>query len=133
MEHQLYIIAVPLVLALLDVVSGYASAMKTGTLNSTVMRNGLWNKIAEVFAIIVGKACDICVSLFGTEFLGQQVDTPICVAVCAYLSLYELTSIMENIGKLNPSIGDWLIKKLGIEPYKVGKSDTSWYDDSDIK
>lgn len=133
MEHQLYIIAVPLVLALLDVVSGYAGAMKTGTLNSTVMRNGLWNKIAEVFAIIVGKACDICVSLFGTEFLGKQVDTPICVAVCAYLSLYELTSIMENIGKLNPSIGDWLIKKLGIEPYKVGKSDTSWFDDSDIK
>lgn len=133
MEHQLYLMAVPLVLALLDVVSGYAGAVKTGTLNSTVMRDGLWNKLAEVFALLAGKAFDICVSLFGSEFLGKEVSTPVFVAVCAYLSLYELTSIMENIGKLNPSIADWLIKKLGIEPYKVGKSDTSWYDDSDIK
>ena len=133
MNHELYVVAVPLALVLIDVVSGYAGAVKTGMLNSTIMRDGLWNKLAEVFAIIVGKCADICVSIYGTEFFGHDVSSPVCLAICAYLSLYELTSIMENIGKLNPIIGNWLIKKLGIEPYKVGKSDTSWYDDSDIK
>ncbi len=60
------------------------------------------------------------------------MNVPVCTAVCAYLSLYELTSIVENIGKMNPTIGKWLIEHIGIEPNKVNQFD-SWYDDSDIK
>ena len=133
MNHDFQIIFVPLVLCMVDVVSGYIGAMRTGTVNSTVMRDGLWNKMAEVFAIVVGKAVEICVSVFGTDFIGTELNVPVCTAVCAYLSLYELTSIVENIGKMNPNIGKWLIEHIGIEPYKVNQSDNGWFDDEDVK
>ena len=133
MNHDFQIIFVPLVLCMVDVVSGYIGAMRTGTVNSTVMRDGLWNKMAEVLAIVVGKAVEICISVFGADFIGTELSVPVCTAVCAYLSLYELTSIVENIGKINPNIGKWLIEHIGIEPYKVNQSDNGWFDDEDVK
>lgn len=132
MQHEFQIIVIPLVLCTVDVASGYIAAMRTGTVNSTFMFNGLWNKMGEMFAIVVGKAIEICISIFGTGFVGVQMNIPVCTAVCAYLSLYEITSIVENIGKINPTIGKWLIEHIGIEPRKVNQFD-SWYDDSDIK
>lgn len=132
MQHEFQIVFVPLVLCVLDVASGYIAAMRTGTVNSTVMRDGMWNKMGEVFAIVVGKAVEICISIFGADFVGMEMNVPVCTAVCAYLSLYEVTSIVENIGKMNPTIGKWLIEHIGIEPHKVNQFD-SWYGDSDIK
>lgn len=120
-------------LCVIDIASGYIAAMRTGTVNSTVMFDGMWNKMSEVFAIVVGKAVEICISIFGADFVGTDLSVPVCTAVCAYLSLYEITSIVENIGKMNPTIGKWLIEHIGIEPYKVNQPDNGWYDDSDIK
>lgn len=133
MQHEFQIVLVPLVLCVIDIASGYVAAMRTGTVNSTVMFDGMWNKMSEVFAIVVGKAVEICISIFGADFVGTELSIPVCTAVCAYLSLYEITSIVENIGKMNPTIGKWLIEHIGIEPYKVNQSDNGWYDDSDIK
>lgn len=133
MQHEFQIVFVPLVLCVIDIASGYVAAMRTCTVNSTVMFNGMWNKMSEVFAIVVGKAVEICISIFGADFVGTELSVPVCTAVCAYLSLYEITSIVENIGKMNPTIGKWLIEHIGIEPYKVNQSDNGWYDDSDIK
>lgn len=120
-------------LCVIDIASGYVAAMRTGTVNSTFMFNGMWNKMSEVFAIVVGKVIEICISIFGADFVGTELSVPVCTAVCAYLSLYEITSIVENIGKMNPTIGKWLIEHIGIEPHKVNLSDNGWYDDSDIK
>lgn len=132
MQHEFQIIVIPLVLCTVDVASGYIAAMRTGAVNSTFMFNGLWNKMGEMFAIVVGKTIEICISIFGTGFVGVKMNIPVCTAVCAYLSLYEITSIIENIGKMNPTIGKWLIEHIGIDPHKVNQFD-SWYDDSDIK
>lgn len=132
MQHEFQIILIPLTLCAIDVVSGYIAAIRTGTVNSTVMRDGMWNKMGEVFAIVVGKAVEICISIFGTDFVDVEMNVPVCTAVCAYLSLYEVTSIIENIGKMNPAIGKWLIEHIGIEPHKVNQLDGR-YDDSDIK
>lgn len=133
MQHEFQIVFVPLMLCVIDIASGYVAAIRTGTVNSTVMFNGMWNKMSELFAIVVGKAVEICISIFGADFVGTELSVPVCTAVCAYLSLYEITSIVENIGKMNPTIGKWLIEHIGIEPYKVNQSDNGWYDDSDIK
>lgn len=120
MEHDLLVMATPLCMALLDVVTGYASAARNGRLNSTVMRDGLWNKLAEMFAIVAAKSFEFCITLFGTEELGVKPMIPVTLGVCAYLTLYELTSIVENIGKMSPAIGRKLVEVFGIEPSKVG-------------
>lgn len=132
MQHEFQIILVPLTLCALDVVSGYIAAIRTGTVNSTVMRDGMWNKIGEILAIVVVKAVEICISVFGTDFVGVEMSVPLCFLFCGYLALYEITSIIENIGKMNPAIAKWLIEHIGIAPHKVNQFD-SWYDDSDIK
>ena len=110
----------PLCMALLDVVTGYASAARNGKLNSAVMRDGLWNKLAELLAIVAAKSFEFCITLFGTEELGVRPLIPVTLGVCAYLTLYELTSIVENIGKMSPAIGRKLVEVFGIDPSKVG-------------
>lgn len=119
MDNTYMFVIVALGLAVLDVVSGYASAVKNGTLNSSVMSDGLWSKLGEVFAIVIAFMCEFCIGLYGENFLHVSLDVPISTGVCAYITIYELTSIVENIGKLNSTIGNWLVNVLGIDPIKV--------------
>lgn len=120
----------PVVLIVLDVLSGYIAAMKRGELNSSMMLEGLWNKTGELLAIALSKVCEYCVAIYGDSFLDMQTEAPLCIVVCGLVSLYELTSVVENIGKINPDFGSWLIKKLGIAPYKVGLQEVTVNADS---
>lgn len=120
MNQNVIMVSVALALAGFDVLTGYAAAVKSGTLNSSVMREGLWGKLGEVFAIVASFAAEYAVGLYGNEFIHVSLDVPITTGVCAYITLYELTSIVENIGKLNDGVAKWLVNVLGIEPYKVG-------------
>lgn len=120
MEVYFYIIMCPVAFCLLDVLTGYAAAMRNGTLNSSVMRKGLWNKTAEILAILAAVLTQMGVYVYGNSFLDVQLDVPIITIICGCLSLYELTSVVENLGKMNKDIAEILIKTLGIDPEKVG-------------
>lgn len=120
MEVYIYIIMCPVAFCLLDVLTGYAAAMRNGTLNSSVMRKGLWNKTAEILAILASVLTQMGVYVYGDSFLNVQLDIPIITIICGCLSLYELTSVVENIGKMNKDIAEILIKTFGIDPAKVG-------------
>lgn len=114
------IVFAPLILMCLDVIFGYIGAMRQGNVNSSIMRDGLWNKTMELMVIAIGFAAQFCVSVFGESQLGFTVDIPISTGICAYLCVYELTSIIENIGKFDYNIGVAFIKLFGIDPSKVG-------------
>lgn len=120
MNQNITMITVALALAVFDVLTGYVAAIKNGDLNSSVMRSGLWSKLGEVFAIVVAFAIEFAVSFYGDAFIHVALDIPVTTGVCAYITLYELTSIVENIGKLNPDLGKWLVNTIGIDPMKVG-------------
>lgn len=120
MNQNITMITVALALAVFDVVTGYVAAIKNGDLNSSVMRAGLWSKLGEVFAIVVAFAIEFAVSFYGDAFIHVALDIPVTTGVCAYITVYELTSVIENIGKLNPDLGKWLVNTIGIDPAKVG-------------
>lgn len=120
MEVYFYIIMCPVLFCLLDVLTGYAAAMRNGTLNSSIMRKGLWNKTAEILAILAAILAQMGVRVYGDSFLSVQLDIPIIEIICGCLSLYELTSVVENLGKMNRDIAEILVKTLGIDPEKVG-------------
>ena len=120
MNQNITMITVALALAVFDVITGYVAAIKNGDLNSSVMRAGLWSKLGEVFAIVVAFAIEFAVSFYGDAFIHVALDIPVTTGVCAYITVYELTSIVENIGKLNPDLGKWLVNTIGIDPSKVG-------------
>lgn len=109
-----------MVMACLDLASGYLAAMHNGEVNSSVMFEGMFKKLSEVLAIVVAKATEFAITVFGAAELGLNPSIPVCTAVCVFITAYELVSIVENIGKMNPAIGSALVRILGIDPSKVG-------------
>lgn len=118
--NEFYIIVTPMVMACLDLVSGYLAAMHNGEVNSSVMFEGMFKKLSEVLAIVVAKATEFAITVFGATELGMNPSIPVCTAVCIFITVYELVSVVENIGKMNPAIGGALVRILGIDPSKVG-------------
>ena len=104
--NEFYIIVAPMVMACLDLASGYLAAMHNGEVDSSRMFEGMFKKLSEVLAIVVAKATEFAITVFG--------------AVCVFITAYELVSVVENIGKMNPTIGCALVRILGIDPSKVG-------------
>ena len=118
--NEFYIIITPMVMSCLDLASGYLAAMHNGEVNSSVMFEGMFKKLSEVLAIVVAKATEFAIAVFGAAELGMNPSIPVCTAVCIFITVYELVSVVENIGKMNPTIGGALVRILGIDPSKVG-------------
>lgn len=121
--NEFYIIVTPMVMACLDLVSGYLAAMHNGEVNSSVMFEGMFKKLSEVLAIVVAKATELAIAVFGATELSMNPSIPVCASVCIFITVYELVSVVENIGKMNPAIGGALVRILGIDPSKVGLDD----------
>lgn len=91
------------ILIVLDVISGLASAFMKKTIDSTVMRRGLWHKASYLLVILLAIALEWAVSVGGPE-LGIGLDLPIVVPTCVYLGLTEISSIGENLAQIDPSL-----------------------------
>jgi toxin secretion/phage lysis holin len=95
------------VFMLLDVVSGFVGALRNRNLNSTKMRDGLFNKCALLIVMFVAWLVEFAMK--NVPSLG--FDAPILLPVCVIIILMELTSIMENVAKISPAlVGSRLLK-----------------------
>ena len=83
----------------LDFVTGLAKAMATGTFNSAKMRTGLWHKASLVLVIALGVLVD-----YAQVYMDLGVSLPVAGAVCAYISLMEISSVLENVCEINPDL-----------------------------
>lgn len=99
MEINYVMIGVTLIFILLDVCSGLVAAIANKNVDSTVMRNGLFHKLAFVFSIALGALIE-----WGSLYIDLGLDLPIMEAICLYVCLTEIASILENICKLNPAL-----------------------------
>ena len=91
------------ILIVLDVVSGIAAAFMKKTIDSSVMRRGLWHKASYLLVILLAVALEWAVSVGGPA-LGIGLDLPIVVPTCIYLGLTEISSIGENLSQIDPSL-----------------------------
>jgi phage-related holin len=89
-------------LMVLDILLGYAAAVKTKTVKSAKMREGLWHKTGEMGIIAVGDVLDGM--LLGG--INMPFSAPVTTAMIVYLAINEAVSCMENIVKLDPELGD---------------------------
>lgn len=115
-----YIIMLTIVLglALSDFVTGIIKGYVNNDLNSTKMRKGGLNKIAEL--IVMASACglEIGIKLLGryysAESLAKITGTITAIAVFGYIVVMEIISILENYAEIN-SEAKWvrnLLKRL---------------------
>lgn len=83
----------------LDVVTGLAYAIKSKTWTSTRMREGFFHKMGIVLLVALAILCD-----YGQHYLNIGFKIPITNSVLIYISIMEIGSNAENIGKINPDL-----------------------------
>lgn len=87
------------VFILIDIVTGLTLALHNKELDSSVMREGLFNKGAEVMSIFLTWTIEY---FLGDSGIVQYL--PVCGAMCIYISVMEIISAIENICALNPAL-----------------------------
>lgn len=96
--HMALVIAT-LLLILMDVVTGIVKGAKSGNINSTKLRSGLWNKLSFVLAIVLSMLCELFINV-----VDLGVGVPLTTFVCGYIILTELVSNAENLCEINPEL-----------------------------
>ena len=95
---KIWIMILPLILMIVDIITGYYNAWRKNEISSSKMRDGIGKKIAEICYIILGL-------LFSIAFGIQAISYFISI----YIIYMELMSVAENC------------KKLGVEVPKLDK------------
>lgn len=91
------IYAIAFAFIVLDFVTGLIKAFATNSFTSTKMREGLFHKVALLLCMILGFLVD-----HAQGYVDLGISVPVAAAVCVYICLMEITSIIENICKINP-------------------------------
>lgn len=101
-----------------DVLTGWLKALSTGSLDSSIMRKGLFHKVGEELAMAFGYLCEFCFPLAGVP-----MQIPIASGIGVYIVLMETASIVENIAIMNPALANVLSKFFDsekLEPSQTG-------------
>ena len=99
MSFNWYIVVATLIFIVFDFVSGFIQAVANKEVSSEKMRNGLFHKCGFVLAVMFGILCE-----WTLQFVDLGFDVPVAVAICSYIILAEIMSILENLGKISPSL-----------------------------
>lgn len=84
-----------------DIISGVLKAWHAHDMQSKALRNGLYHKVA--FLGVIGLAQ--LTELAADKMPEIELNEPIVGAICAYIVLTELVSVLENLRDINPDIG----------------------------
>lgn len=93
------ILIVTFLAIVLDVVTGVAGAVKTGTVKSGKMREGLWHKAGFLGVVAMAYLFE-----YGASVADLGISIPATSAVCIWVIVTEAVSILENLCILNPQI-----------------------------
>lgn len=99
-KAELCALGITSILIAMDYLSGIAAAVSRGDLQSSKMREGLWHKLGEVVAILLAYLVAEEGHYIGLPY---QIDLLI-PAVLIWISVMEITSILENLAILNPDL-----------------------------
>lgn len=86
-----------------DITTGWLKALSNGTTNSSIMRQGLFRKIAEIIAVLFGYTCE-----YVFPYAGIDVSIPFATGIASYIVLMETASIIENLAVMNPKLAEIL-------------------------
>lgn len=88
-----------------DIGTGWLKALSTGTADSSIMRKGLFHKVAEILAVLFGYTCEIVFPL-----VDINVQLPLAAGIATYIVVMETASIVENLAIMNPNLAEILSK-----------------------
>lgn len=97
----IWVFVLPLLLMLIDIVTGYINAWKSKKIDSSKMRDGIGKKCAELVYILLGVLLKLS---FGIE--------SIMYFLVIYICYMEINSIAENCDKLGFKLPPIIKEKL---------------------
>lgn len=98
----------------MDMLTGFAGALKTGEVMSGKMREGLWHKAGFAGLVVLAAVWEFGSAWLNAEVSGMGVTVPSIPAVgavCTFVVATEAVSILENLCVLNPDIASLPIIK----------------------
>lgn len=107
-----------------DVATGWLKALSTGTTDSSIMRTGLFRKIAEIMAVVFGYVCE-----YAFPYAGLDVTIPFATGISTYIVLMETVSVVENLALMNPQLAEILNKFFNYKRSKGGEKDADKQED----
>ena len=91
--------AVVLAFMVIDFISGFLAAASEGDVDSGIMRQGLYRKFGTVCILFTAGVIDFAETIMPLGF-----EAPVFYLTAAYIILMEITSILENVVRLNPGL-----------------------------
>lgn len=83
----------------LDIASGIAQAIFNKTMDSKILRAGMFHKLSYIFAVVLSLSLE-----YACEYLTLGFDCAIFLPLSVYIIVTEAVSILENITRINPDL-----------------------------
>ena len=99
-------IIIVLTFIIFDFISGIILAMKKGKFTSRGMKKGLYNKSGELLLLALAYMVSFTMKYFEIGY-----SSSFYIVVSTYIIVMEISSIVENIGQINPKLVPAVIKK----------------------
>lgn len=96
-----YIITIAFIV--MDYLSGAAQSVYNNTFKSSIMRQGIFHKLALITVLILAALFDWSAAYID---LGVLSTVPISGLVCTGFIIMEIGSVLENLHKINSDIPD---------------------------
>ena len=91
---------------IIDFISGVICALKNKEFTSGVMRKGLYNKSGELILLGVGYLVSYTMKYYDIGY-----SNTFYITVSIYIIAMEISSIVENVGKINPKLVPYVIRQ----------------------
>lgn len=101
-----------------DVLTGFLKAWTKHNIDSSALRRGLMHKLSEIISIVFAFLCE-----YAVNYISIGIKIPFVIAVCTYIVIMEIISIIENICEANPDMMKFFQKYLS--KLKEGVEDES--------
>lgn len=100
---------VTVVMLLFDILSGMVAHIHKKDFTTSALREGLWHKFGYI--LILSLVIVLQVALYDPKF-HLSFEFPLFDITCGFIIMMEVISIVENVGIINPTIGEFVSKYL---------------------
>lgn len=107
--NEMWAIITPLILIILDVLSGVVKAWRNNNFDSSKMRAGLGKKFGEIIYVIIGVLTKFALNTNIIEYF-----------LTGYICIMEISSLLENCDELGVPIPEKLKEKINNIDTKSG-------------
>lgn len=86
-----HVLLVTCVMIVLDILLGFAGAVKRGDVESGKLREGLWHKAGYAGITVVAYLIQ-----YAAAYADLGFEVPTVIAICVYVILTEIVSVVET-------------------------------------